>query len=175
MGNHPDKELVFVTASMAEILLSQNLVPETEAVIRQLQKSDPGNPRVQALAERLRQIKESPTVEQKTLSAAARDEISLRSEQAELAIRWGLTPEGLRLARAHARYSGRSIVRLFTAAPGPRGVRTGTRDTALQHDAGEMTIRGLPRPAVHVAAVGYLANTGLFVPLARSASLKVMP
>jgi hypothetical protein len=173
MGDRTDKDLVFITVSMAEILLSQNLVSETRRLVAELQKSDPENPRVVALAERLRQVAVAPPLEQTPVSAAGIDTAELLAGPDQVILQWELTPEGLGIARQRAQYSGRSIARIFTAVPGPRGVRTGTRDIELRHAAGRAVLRGLPRPAVHVAAVGFLANTGVFVPLARSASLVV--
>jgi hypothetical protein len=173
MGDRPDKDLVFVTISMAEILLSQNLVSETRRVLEELRKSDPENPRVIALAERLKQVSGAPPLEQTEVTTAGLDAVELFAGSDQVTLKWELTPEGLAIARQRAQYSGRNIARIFTAVPGPRGVRTGTRDIELLYIAGEAVLRGLPRPAVHVAAVGFLANTGVFVPLARSASLKV--
>ena len=173
MGEHPDKDLVFATVSMAEILLAQNLISETEEVVRQLQKSDPMNPRVIALAERLKQVK-GPPVEQQPVTPVGADTTTLLAGSNVVVLKWELTQNGLDLAKRRARYSGRSIARLFTASPGPRGVRTMTRDIEIEHPAAQVALRGLPQPAVHVAAAGFLANTGMFVPLARSDAL-VMP
>ncbi len=175
MADPPDKEPVFVTVSMAEILLAQNLVSETEEVVRQLRRSDPDNPRIRALEERLKQVRSAPPVAQQPLPLEGRDTAVLNAGPDAVTLAWELTDEGLALARRRALYSGRSIARLFTAAPGPRGVRTATRDIEIAHPAAKVVLRGLPLPAVHVAAVGFLANTGVFVPLARSESLVVSP
>jgi hypothetical protein len=173
MGDHPDRDLVFVTVSMAEILLSQNLVTETEKVVLQLQKSDPENPKVIELAKRLQSVKGSPVDDQIPADPRGRDDVKVTYREAALHLAWELTDEGVAVARARARYSGSRIVRLLTASPGHRGVRTMIRDIHIRPSAGRIALRGLPAPAVYVAAVGYLANTGLFVPMARSAPLTV--
>jgi hypothetical protein len=172
MPEHPDKDLIFVTVSMAEILLAQNLVEETRAVVVQLLKSDPQNPRVKALAERLRQVMKATDDTPTAIPPQGRDYITLEWDGA-LRLRWELTRDGLDIAKAEVRYLGNPNVRLFTAQPGPRGVRTASLDIEAEPPAGEHSRPGLPVPAVHVAAAGFLARTGRFLPLARSEPLLV--
>jgi len=54
-------------------------------------------------------------------------------------------------------------------------VRTSTLDIEAGLLAARLDLPGLPRPAVYVAAVGFLANTGEFLPLARTEPLTVVP
>lgn len=167
-----EKEPLYVTVAMAEILLSQNLATESARVIGKLQKEN-NSPKVQALAQRLTELNHTP--EPVPLEPANRDAIQLSCEGRTLTIRWEMTKESLAMAKRVVRYSGHKVVRIFSAVPGPRGVRTWTRDITLSHLAARLDLRGLPNPAVHVAAVGYLCNTGQFVPLARSQPLVIAP
>ncbi len=175
MVERPDTELMFVTVSMAEILLTQNLVNETAKVVARLQKIDPANPRVLALAKRLEEVAQAGGTGSVAIEERGVDYVKIERKSGSLLLRWELTPEGLAIAKAAARFSGTRILRLFTAQPGPRGVRTGSRDIGVEHAAGEMLCYGLPDTAVHVGAIGYLANTGVFVPLARSEPCVVRP
>jgi hypothetical protein len=175
MTKDPDNELMFFTVSMAEILLSQNLVTETAKVVARLRKIDPANPRVAALAKRLEEVNRAGGSDAVPIKARGEDYAELELRNGPLLLRWELTREGLAIAKATARFSGSRVFRLFTAQPGPRGVRTGSRDIVLEHTSGEMLCHGLPDSAVHVGAVGYLANTGVFVPLARSEPCVVRP
>lgn len=175
MIERPDNDLVFATVSMAEILLAQNLVSETAKVVARLQKIDPANPRVIALAKRLKEMEKAGSAGAVAIEARGVDYVALERKDGPLLLRWELTGEGLAIAKAAARFSGTRVLRLFTAQPGPRGVRTASRDIGVTHAAGEMLCYGLPETAVHVGAIGYLANTGVFVPLARSEPCVVRP
>lgn len=171
MADQDDRDLLFTTVSMAEILLSQNLVAEARRVLNRLLASDPHNSRVAALTERILELEGKGEVAPIPVAPGGRDRVTLERVGEAVRLTWELTEEGLGIAERAARYSGRPVVRLFTAAPGPRGVRTATRDLDLQPLAAYTDLGGLPRPAVHVAAAGFLANTGSFVPLAESATL----
>ncbi len=173
MGNSRDKELLFITPSMAEILLSQNLLEAATQVIEELKRTHPDDPRVTSLETRLVEMRSSPMVEQSAGAPAGRDQVSLEWIDQLLRANYETSETGLAIARRKARYSGHTVIRLFTAAPGPRGVRVGSRDKELSHLAGRIDFTGLPRPAVHVAAVGFLSNSGEFVPLAQSEPLSI--
>lgn len=159
---------------MAEILLRQNLVDEARLVVEKLLTEDPDNPRVTALADRIENVTGCRTVSQIPVSPKNTDIVSIQEFESSIRIEWGLTEEGLTLAKRKVRYSGRNVLRLFSAVPGPRGVRTSTQDLEIAHMTARLDLSGLPQPAVHVAAVGFLANTGEFVPLAQSEPLMVL-
>jgi hypothetical protein len=164
---------IFVTIAMAEILLGQNLVGEARRVIDRLSQSQGKDPRVTALLERIEAVskqKEPISVEPK-----GEDYVTIETDGTALKIRWEMTGAGLAIAQKKARYSGQSVLRLFSAVPGPRGVRTSTQDIEVVPKAAELELNGLPRPAVYVAAVGFLSNAGEFVPLAQSRTLEVAP
>jgi hypothetical protein len=163
----------FVTVAMAEILLDQALVEEARKVIEELRTARGDDPKVLGLVERLEAT--GRPAEPIPVTPLGRDRSSLTEHNGVLTAEWELTEGGLALARRRARYSGVRIIRLFSAAPGPRGVRSATRDTEVALLAGRLELRGLPRPAVHVLAVGFLSHTGQFVPLARSEPLTVRP
>ncbi len=167
---------MYATVSMAEILLSQNLAAEAEKVILVLQKRLPGDPRVTALAERLAEMRRPPAADTApSLSPTGFDRIALENASPGIGIEWELTESGLAMAKRAVRYSGRPVIRLFTAAAGRRGVRTGIRDIDIHALFGRTVLAGMPRPAVHTAAVGYLANTGVFISCSQSLTLKVLP
>lgn len=163
----------FATVSMAEILLTQNLVEQSRRVLGRLPRHILSDPRVEALRQRLEEIGARVTLDQVPLSAEGRDRINLSFIDRALRLEFELTEEGIALARRKARFAGRNVLRLFTAHMGPRGVRTTTRDVELQHLCARLELLGTPRPAVHVSAVGYLAHTGEFVPLSSSEQLTV--
>lgn len=163
----------FATVSMAEILLTQNLVEQSRRVLARLPQSARSDPRVVALRQRLEEIGTRVTLDQIPLPPAGRDSVRLEFAERAMRLEFELTADGLALAKRKARFGGRNVLRLFTAHMGPRGVRTTTRDIELQHLCARLELLGTPRPAVHVAAVGYLAHTGEFVPLARSERLTV--
>ena len=167
------KKTMYATASMAEVFLSQNLVSEAQKVIAALQETDPSNPRLPALVLRLEEMRRSTPSVLPPPAAAGVDRVALIAETTGIGLEWEITEAGLAMAERAVRYSGRTIVRLFTAAAGPRGVRTQLRDIDVQELIGRTILYGLPRPSVHTAAVGYLANTGVFVSAAQSPSLKV--
>ncbi len=167
------QEELYVTVSMAEILLAQNMVQEAGRVIAKLKKTEPDNPRIAELATRLEEMKELKSSIIPSPPSCGIDRVFLFVINSGLGVEWELTETGLAIAKRAAKYSGRPVVRLFTATAGPRGVRTQLRDLDLPSLIGSTVVPGMPRSSVHVAAVGYLANTGLFVSSAQSASLKV--
>ena len=173
MTDSSDQGTIFVTVAMAEILLNQNLTDDARTVIDELLHREPDNPRVAALKKRLEEIPGYGSLEEVPMAPADKDTIMLETRNQTVRIEWTATEKGLALARRRVRYSGKTLVRLFSAVRGPRGVRTATRDLAISHLTARLDLNGLPRPAVHVAAVGFLANTGEFVPLARSEPLVV--
>jgi hypothetical protein len=156
---------------MAEILLAQDLWQEAAAVVETLLERDQVDPRVAELERRLAQRSSHGEIEQQPVAPAGVDRVVLELADERLRLTWELTPEGVELARRAVRYSGREIVRLFTAIAGPRGVRTGTRDVELSLPAGRVELLGVPLRAVYVAAVGYLGLSGVFLPLARSQTI----
>jgi hypothetical protein len=169
MADPLDARTPFTTAAMAEILLGQELVREASEIIERLRRTDPEDPRVRSLEERLAErLARGETVQIPEPERGA-DRVALAFDSGALSASWELSDAGLALAKRRVRYSGHAIVRLFTAAVGPRGVRKSLADFELKHKAGRVELRGLPRPAVHVAAVGFLGRNGAFVPLARSA------
>jgi hypothetical protein len=174
MSDPRSLENLFATVSMAEIFLSQNLVDQARRVFVRLPEQSHPEPRVAALRERLDEIGNRVTLDQVAQSDdEGRDRVALAFTDRALRIDFELTDEGVALAKRKARFAGRRVLRLFTAHMGPRGVRTTTRDIDLQHSCARLELLGTPRPAVHVAAVGYLANTGEFVPLSSSEPLPV--
>ncbi len=158
---------------MAEILINQHLVDEARQVLDELRSRSTDNKRIDTLSKRIDDL--SAQTEPVPSEPRGEDAVRVTLSDEAIQLMWELTGDGLDLARAYARYSGRNIVRLFSAVPGPRGVRTLSRDIDIKHAAATLVLHGLPRPAVHVAAVGFLANTGLFVPLAQSEPLAVAP
>ena len=169
-----DKDM-FATAAMAEILLAQGLLDEARAAIDEAAGQTPDDPRIAQLRSRLALlVAVGEDGGQRSEKPRGMDRIDLlEDEGGTVTVHWEITDDGRELARRRARFSGVDILRLFTAAPGPRGVRTTTRDTALEFPTGNLKMVGLPGPATHVCAIGFLANTGEFVPLARSVALSV--
>jgi hypothetical protein len=163
-----NKDSHFVTVSMAEILLAQNMVSDTRKVIRSLLEIEPNNPRVLALVQRLDEVTQGEAQKLERIPEHGVDRIHLTRRDAAVVVAYEITDRGIAIAKSAARYSGRMVVRIFTAAPGPRGVRTVTRDFDVAVGAAALPLLGMQRPAVHVASVGYLANTGTFVPLAQT-------
>ncbi len=173
MAKHDEQEALFVTVSMAEILLDQELVVDAGKVIEQLLEKAPANPRILALDQRLKDILKQGPLVQVPIAPKDSNSVTIEKNDTLLKLEWEVTENGLAFAKRVVRYSGQTILRLFSAVPGPRGVRTSTRDIELDHLSAEMSLLGLPYPGVFVAAVGYLGNTGEFVPLAHSESLMV--
>lgn len=173
MADSSDDDRVFATAAMAEILLSQNLLDQARQVVDELGETEPENPRIPELKRRIEELAHRSGHDTAVLEPIGRDSISLELSDGALRVYWELTEKGLGLARHKAKYSGVPIVRLFTASVGPRGVRTGSRDHEIDKLCARRDFYGMPRPATHVAAVGFLANTGEFVPMARSDVLTV--
>ncbi len=173
MADSSDDDRIFATAAMAEIFLSQNLLEQARRVVDELDATDSRNPRIPELRRRIDEVAQRSGHDTVALEPIGRDSISLELCEGALRVYWELTEKGLELARHTARYSGGPIVRLFTAAVGPRGVRTGIRDHEMDKLCARRDFFGMPRPATHVAAVGFLANTGEFVPMAQSEVLKV--
>jgi hypothetical protein len=123
------------------------------------------------LRQRLERRSRLGEIEQAQVTAAGEDRVILELDDQGLQVTWELTADGLAIARRAVRYSGRPIVRLFTAVAGPRGVRTGTRDIELDLEAGQIALPDVPLPAVYTAAVGFLGQNGAFLPLSRSATV----
>ena len=164
-----DKEHpIFLTAAMAEILLQQSMLTEARHIIDQLLENAPENPRYIALDERLQAMVRQGELEPTPIATKNNDYIHLRFASKVLHMEWEVHEESIALAKRKTRYGGQAIVRLFSAVPGPRGVRTSTKDTLIEIGAAQLAFTGLPFPAVHVAAVGFLSKTGAFVPLAQS-------
>lgn len=161
----------FATAAMAEILLGQDLVREAADVIGRLAREHGGDPRVERLGRRLAERLAQGEAVQVPIAESGADRIAIAVDAGALRATWELSDAGLAIAKRRVRYSGHAVVRLFTAAVGPRGVRKGFTDFEIRHRAGRVDLGGLPRPAVHVAAVGFLGRNGAFVPLARSAAV----
>ena len=175
MGAPPSSDSPFATVSMAEILLAQDLWEEAAAVVEALAAREPVDPRIGELRRRLEQRSLQGEVEQRPAESRGRDRVALELTGEGLGLTWELTEEGLALARRVVRYSGATIVRLFTAVAGPRGVRTGIRDVELERLCGEVELKGVPSAAVYVAALGFLGLNGVFVPLARSETVGGQP
>ena len=171
VADKPDK--IYVTIAMAEILLGQSLVDEAGRVVEKLRAQHGNDERVKALCERIEAM--SKQAEPVAVEPAGKDSVKLSLEGKSIRARWEVTDNGLALAKNKARYSGHSVLRLFSAVPGPRGVRTSFQDIEVSANSAQMELKGLPCPAVHVAAVGYLSNTGEFVPLAESDIIEVGP
>jgi hypothetical protein len=153
---------------MAEILLAQDLWQDAAFVVEQIGARSPDDPRLDLLRRRIEERAALGEIDETPLPATGEDRMSLATDGRGLVLSWELTRNGIEIARRAARFSGRRIVRLFTAAVGPRGVRTGTRDIEVSLDAGQLVLKGVVDRAVHVAAAGFLARSGVFVPLARS-------
>ena len=168
MSEKGKSEATFDTVAMAEILMVQDLVKEASAVIARLEKEHPEDDRVKALRKRMSQRMGLGLKSQIPVPAKGEDRVSLAWVDETLRVEWELTPEGLDLAKRTVRYSGFSIIRLFTAAPGPRGVRTMVRDLFLDLETGQLEISGTIGGAVHTAAIGFLGRNGAFVPMARA-------
>lgn len=168
MSENEPPDVPFTTVAMAEILMVQDLVKEASEVIARLEDQHPGDERVHALRKRMSERMCLGVSTQNPVPATGVDRIALFFKEDTLHLEWELTPSGLELAKRVVRYSGQSIIRLFTAAPGPRGVRTTIRDIELERSLGGQEISGTPSGAVHTAAVGFLGRNGAFVPMARS-------
>jgi len=165
----------FATVTLAQILLGQDLLDEAERMVEQLLARRLDDPRVVALAARVRRRREQGEIVQRPDTPRGTDRIALELDGDALRIGWELTAAGGALARRAVRYSGHEVVRLFTALAGPRGVRRNSRDLELDHRAGRLEPFGVPRGAVFVAAVGFRGLNGAFVPLATSAPLVDAP
>jgi len=174
MSDPTSSEIPFATVTMAEILLGQDMIAEAAEVIDRLSDERGDDARVGELLERVRERSAQGEVSQKSIPRKMVDRIEIGSMDGVLRISFELTDRGLAIARRKVRYSGHSIVRLFTASTGPRGVRKNTRDIEILHPAAQLDIHGLPRSSVHVAAIGFLGRNGAFVPLARSGIKGIM-
>lgn len=168
MNDSSNENQIFATVSMAEILLAQNMLLETRMVVEELLKSDPHNPRIIALFDRLQEVEKGELPKPVALAEMGMERIELSQDNRAMKIAFEITEKGMTIAKRSARYMGRPVVRIFTASPGPRGVRTVTRDIDVSIGAAAFNLFGMQRPAVHVAAVGYLANTGVFVAMSRT-------
>ncbi|MBN2525920.1 MAG: hypothetical protein JXR76_05955 [Deltaproteobacteria bacterium] len=171
MSDQDSSGLPFTTVAMAEILMVQDLVKEASEVIAKLEKQHPGDERVEALRIRMSQKMGLGLKSQAPVPPRGRDRIELSFLNDALHIEWELTKDGLDLAKRTVRYSGQTIIRLFSAAPGPRGVRTSIKDLFLEMEIGQQDISGTQMGAVHTAAVGFLGRNGAFVPMARALSV----
>ena len=156
---------------MVEILLGQNLIHDAKKIINQLAVEQGETPRICELRERLRAVSNPP--DPTPTEPQGKNQIRLVDQLPNLIVEWEITPAGLELGKRVAKYSGHGIVRLFTASPGPRGVRTSYQDIPADPAAAKVILPGLPKLAVHVAAVGFLCNTGEFIPLLRTEPLEV--
>ncbi len=168
VDNHSN---IFVTTAMAEILLNQNMLAEARKIIEQLIENEPENPRHIALGQRLKAMVNHGERDPIPTTPKGSDFVSLSGGEKTLHVAWEVMDESVALAKRKARYAGQCIVRLFSAVPGPRGVRKSTKDITINPGAARIELTGLPFPAVHVAAVGFLSNTGEFVPLAESETI----
>lgn len=175
MADLLDARAPFDTAAMAEILLGQGLVREAAEVIERLGRSHGEDPRVALLRGRLTEKLAQGETAQVRIPETGSDLVVLAPVAGTLRVTWELGDAGLAIAKRRVRYSGHAVIRLFTATVGPRGVRRALVDFEIEHKAGRVDLGGLPRPAVHVAAVGFLGRNGAFVPLARSAPVSVAP
>ncbi|MBN2341804.1 MAG: hypothetical protein JXX29_10660 [Deltaproteobacteria bacterium] len=158
----------FTTVAMAEILMVQDLIKEASEVISRLEQQHPDDERVKALRKRMSEKMGLGMPEQHPSAARGIDRIELFFTEGSLCMEWELTDEGLALAKRVVRYSGHTIIRLFTAAPGPRGVRTTIQDIAIELAVGQQEISGTATGAVFTAAIGFLGRNGAFVPMARA-------
>lgn len=168
MTEATNSEIPFFTVAMAEILLDQDMIAEAAEVIDRLVEEQGSDARVLELLQRVRDRLAQGEVSQDSIARKMVDRIEIDSSNGMLRISFEVTDQGLAIARRKVRYSGHSIVRLFTASAGPRGVRKNTRDIEILHPAAQFDIHGLPKSSVHVAAIGFLGRNGAFVPLARS-------
>ena len=168
MTEATNSEIPFFTVAMAEILLGQDMIAEAAEVIDRLVEERGSDARVLELMQRVRDRLAQGEVSQDSIARKMVDRIEIDSSDGMLRISFEVTDQGLSIARRKVRYSGHSIVRLFTASTGPRGVRKNTRDIEILHPAAQFDIHGLPKSSVHVAAIGFLGRNGAFVPLARS-------
>ncbi|MBN2715352.1 MAG: hypothetical protein JXX14_05825 [Deltaproteobacteria bacterium] len=168
MSEQDTPDATFTTVAMAEILMVQDLVKEASEVIARLEQTHPDDERVKALRRRMSQKMGMGLKSQCPAVEKGFDRIHLHFSDDTLHIEWELTDDGLALAKRTVRYSGFSIVRLFSAVPGPRGVRTSVRDLILELNTGQQDISGTAKGAVHTAAVGFLGRNGAFVPMARA-------
>ncbi|MBN2802157.1 MAG: tetratricopeptide repeat protein [Deltaproteobacteria bacterium] len=163
-----ENESTFVTVAMAEILLTQNQLDKAEEMINTLYKISPDDERVILLKERLALKKSSDNEVFNKNTPLEKDSVALSLNSDSLLVDFELTDEGLAIAKRAVRYSGRAILRLFTAAPGPRGVRTSIRDFELTETCASFKVAGIPQKGVFAASVGFLGHSGLFVPMARA-------
>jgi hypothetical protein len=166
---------MYTTAAMAEILLSQDMLRDAEAVIATLEKEHPGDQRVQLLRQRLNDRQGGGEPVQRPEEPMGTDRLTMALDRTQLQVSWELSDDGLALARRQVRYSGQTILRLFIAQPGPRGVRTLTRDFDLAHHCGSCTFSGMPALAAFTAAIGFLGRNGHFVPMARAVPVVAVP
>lgn len=151
---------------MVEILLRQHLLYDARLVLDQLKAREGETPELCSLYIRLDAM--AKQTEPIAVAPLGSDRVHLSDVDPCLRIEWEVTDMGLDIARRAAKYSGKTIVRLFSAFLGPRGVRTSSRDIDAIQAAARIDIAGLVRPAVHVAAAGFLCNTGEFIPIART-------
>lgn len=77
-------------------------------------------------------------------------------------------------AQLGARPQGRFVVRAHVVAPSWDGPRVEIRDRAIDPDADEVILQGLPEPSVVRVAVGWLDGE-TFIPFAHSPALEISP
>jgi hypothetical protein len=165
----------FATLAMAEILLAQDLWAEAEDALDAFAKRHPRDPRIAEIGRRIAARAADGAAEEVALEPRGVDRVCIGVAGASLRVEWEVTGDGIAMARRAVGYSGTTVLRLFSASRGPRGVRCTTRDLGVASPSARVDLPGLHRPAVHVAAVGFLGNNGRFVPVARSATLGVEP
>jgi hypothetical protein len=86
-------------------------------------------------------------------------------------VRWRVSFTALG-AQLGARPGGRFVVRAHVVTPSWDGPVSETRDRAVDPDADEVTLEGLPEPSVVRVAVGWL-DAETFVPFAHSPALEI--
>ncbi len=163
-----NSEGTFITVAMAEILLSQNQMSKAAKMIKLLHKRNPFDARVEALKERLAKKKDTDEQIQKQVGATGKDRLELHLFPDNITVLFELTNNSLDIAKREVRYSGKAILRLFTAAPGPRGVRTTLKDFELEYNCASFKIAGLPKYAVYACSAGFLGHSGLYIPMIRA-------
>ncbi|MSP63157.1 MAG: DUF4912 domain-containing protein [Myxococcales bacterium] len=91
---------------------------------------------------------------------------------------WEVTDGGLGDARRHLgdeAGDAKLVLRMFVTHPGERGTTRDTRDHALDQRRGRRYLPA-PKPGLQVrAAIGLVARSGLFAPIAHSGAVRIPP